>query len=98
MSKMTCHELTALKEIARPGSQGGIHWGAAMLSAFEFLRTSGYITNGAPPELTDKGKAMFHDWHLAGATTGSDGYVCTKCGARVEVPADYEPPLEVCNV
>lgn len=32
-----------------------------------------------------------HDWQLAGVTTATDGYRCSKCGKAIEVEADGDP-------
>ena len=53
---MTDHERKVLAEIAEPGSQKDLSWGAAMGAALEFLRASGYVTTGPTPRITAKGR------------------------------------------
>ncbi len=53
---MTDYQRKVLADIAEPGSQPGLSWGAAMGAALEYLRGNGYITRGSDPRITDKGR------------------------------------------
>ena len=54
---MTDYDKKVLAEIANPGSQEGLHWGAAMSVALEFLQGRGYVTKGSEPQVTEAGRA-----------------------------------------
>lgn len=62
MSNLTEFEVKILKEIAEPGSQEGLFWGAAMGMALECLQGYEYVTKGYKPVLTQKGKEVLVDY------------------------------------
>ena len=53
---MTPYERDVLEEIAEPGSVKGLRSGAAIMVALECLQARGYVTRGAHPRITDKGR------------------------------------------
>ncbi len=53
---MTAFDLYVLREIATPGSQPDLRWGAAMSEALGYLRGRQYITGYNPTVLTAKGR------------------------------------------
>ena len=60
-SDLTPYELTILREIAEPGSQRGLVWGAAMGTVWERLRASGFITRSPRPVLTAQGETALRE-------------------------------------
>jgi hypothetical protein len=56
MSALTTFDREILREIAEPGSVGGLSWGAAMGVSLEWLQGQGYVTRGPFPQVTDKGR------------------------------------------
>jgi hypothetical protein len=53
---MTPYKRNVLREIAEPGSVEGLRWGAAMSVVLEWLQGQGYVTRGARPQITGKGR------------------------------------------
>lgn len=53
---MTNFERKVLKEIAHPGSEEELIWGAAMSEALGYLQGSGYVTRGSAPQITEAGR------------------------------------------
>lgn len=58
---MTDYDRKVLGEIAEPGSQEGLSWGAAMSVALEFLQGRGYVTKGTQPQITEAGRDALKD-------------------------------------
>jgi hypothetical protein len=56
MSALTTFDREILREIADPGSVGGLSWGAAMGVSLEWLQGQGYVTRGPFAQVTDKGR------------------------------------------
>lgn len=57
MSDLTQYEREVLKEIADPGTIEGLHWGAAMGMALEYLRGEGYVAMWkGTAKITSKGR------------------------------------------
>jgi hypothetical protein len=53
---VTDYDRKVLGEIAEPGSQEGLTWGAAMSVSLEYLQGRGYMTKGMQPEITEAGR------------------------------------------
>jgi hypothetical protein len=56
MTEMTEYDRRVLAEIAEPGSQEGLAWGAAMSVSLEYLRGKGYVTRSTTPQITGAGR------------------------------------------
>ena len=69
MSALTTFDREILREIAEPGSVGGLSWGAAMGVSLEWLQGQGYVTRGPFAQVTDKGREALAEIENSEAVT-----------------------------
>jgi hypothetical protein len=69
VSALTTFDREILREIAEPGSVGGLSWGAAMGVSLEWLQGQGYVTRGPFAQVTDKGREALAEIENSEAVT-----------------------------